>query len=112
MYILIMKFLFYLHSCLDPDINAMVSGDTPTAGELYVLSCTVTGFGRLNPTIVYQWFKDNTVVSGETQSSVTFPFLSLSDAGRYRCDVTVSSNSLSQSISAMSNTKVLILQSK
>ena len=91
----------------------MVSGSTPVVGEIYFLICNVTGFGRLNPTITYQWFRDNTLFSGETQSTLSFSSLSLSDAGQhYRCDVTVSSNLLSQSISAMSNTKVLTLQSK
>ena len=52
------------------------------------------------------------MVSGETQSTLSFSSLSLSDAGRYRCDVTVSSTLLSRSITAMSNTQNLTLQSK
>ena len=93
-------------------VTAMVSGGTPTVGESYSLTCTVTGADRLNPTITYQWFKDNTVVSGETQSTLSFSSLSLSDAGQYRCDVTVSSTLLSQPITKMSNTQDLTLQSK
>ena len=96
----------------EPDITAMVSGGTPTVGESYSLTCTVTGADRLNPTITYKWFKDNTMVSGETQSTLSFSSLSLSDAGQYRCDVTVSSTLLSQSITKMSNTQGLTLQSK
>ena len=90
----------------------MVSGGTPTVGESYSLTCTVTGTDRLNPTITYRWFKDNTVVSGETQSTLSFSSPSLSDAGQYRCRVTVSSTLLSRSISALSNTQDLTLQSK
>ena len=50
--------------------------------------------------------------SGETQSTLSFSSLSLSDAGQYRCDVTVSSTLLSQSVTKMSNTQDLTLQSK
>ena len=102
----------FVPSSPEPVITAMVSGGTPTVGESYSLTCTVTGADRLNPTITYQWFKDNTVVSGETQSTLSFSSLSLSHAGQYRCDVTVSSTLLSQSITEMSNTHDLTLQSK
>ena len=104
--------LTFLPSSPAPIITAMVSGGTPTVGESYSLTCTVTGADRLNTTIAYQWFKDNTMVSNETQSTLSFSSLSLSDAGQYRCDVTVSSTLLSQSITNMSNTQDLTLQSK
>ena len=102
----------FLPSSPEPVITAMVSGGTPTVGESYSLTCTVTGADQLNPMITYQWIKNNTVVSGETQSTLFISSLSLSDAGEYRCDVTVSSTLLSQSISKMSNTHDLTLQSK
>ena len=102
----------FLPSSPEPVITAMVSGGTPTVGESYSLTCTVTGAGQLNPTITYQWFKGTALVSGETQSTLSFSSLSLSDAGQYRCDVTVSSTILSQSITKMSNTQDLTLQSK
>ena len=102
----------FLPSSPAPVITAVVSGGTPTVGDSYSLTCTVTGADRLNPTRTYQWFKDNTVVSGETQSTLSFSSLSLSDAEQYRCRVIVSSNLLSQSITKMSNTQDLTLQSK
>ena len=52
------------------------------------------------------------MVSGETQSSLSFSSLSLSDAGQYRCDITVSSTLLSRSITAMGNSLSLKLHSK
>ena len=52
------------------------------------------------------------MVSGETQSSLSFSSLSLSDAGQYRCDITVSSTLLSRSITAMGNSLYLDLHSK
>ena len=102
----------FLPSSPEPVITAMVSGGTPTVGENYSLTCTVTGADQLNPTITYRWFKDNTVVSGEPQSTLSFSPLSLSDAGQYRCRVTVSSTLLSRSISKVSNAQDLTLQGK
>ena len=90
----------------------MVNGGTQTIGESYSLTCTVIGADRLKPTITYQWFQDNIVVSDETQSTLFFSFLDLSDVGQYRCDVTVSSTLLNTSITAMSNTQNLTVQSK
>ena len=102
----------FLPSSPEPVITAMVSGDTPTVGENYSLTCTVTGADQLNHTITYQWFKDNTTISGETQSTLSFSSLRVSDTGKYRCFVTVSSTLLSHSISETSNTWDLDLQSK
>ena len=101
----------FLLSSPEPVITAMVSGGTSAVGESYSLVCTVTGADQLNPTITYRWFKDNTVVSGETQSTLSFS-LSLYDSGQYRCDITVSSTLLNQSIIAVSNTQDLTLQCK
>ena len=92
----------------------LTSSEFSAVSDQYTLNCTalITEASQLNPTITYQWFKNNTVVSGETQSTLSFFSLSLSDAGQYRCDVNVSSTLLSQSIIAMSNTQDLTLQSK
>lgn len=81
--------------------------DIPFAGDSYSLTCTVTKADRLNPTITYQWFKNNTMVSGETQSNLFFHSLSMSHVGSYRCDVTITSSLLRQPILAMSNTQQL-----
>ena len=102
----------FVPSSPEPVITAMVSGGTPTVGESYSLTCTVTGADRLNPTISYQWFKDNTVVSGETQSTLSFSSLSLSDAGQYRCRVTVASALLNINISNSSHSYRLVIPSK
>ena len=92
----------------------LTSSEFSAVSDQYTLNCAavITEADQLNPTITYQWFKNNTVVSGETQSTLSFFSLSLSDAGQYRCNVTVSSTLLSQSIIAMSNTQDLTLQSK
>ena len=97
----------FLPSSPAPVITAMVSGGTPTVGESYSLTCTVTGADRLNPTITYQWSKGTTFVS--TQSTLSFSSLRLSDAGKYQCFVTVISTLLSQTITVLSNTQIIIL---
>ena len=96
----------------EPVITAMFSGATPTIGESYSLTCTATGADQLNPTIIYQWFKDNTVVSDETQSTLSFSSLSLSNTGQYRCDVTVSSTLLHRKIFNSSYPYQLVIPSK
>ena len=102
----------FLPSSPEPVITAMVSGGTPTVGENYSLTCTVTGADQLNPTMTYQWFKDSTTISGKRQSTLSFSPLRVSDTGKYRCFVTVSSTLLSHSIPETSNTWDLDLQSK
>ena len=64
----------------------------------YTLTCAVTGAENLSPTITYQWTKDNGATQtqvGTNSNTLSFSPLSLSDAGRYTCTVTVSSPYLS-----------------
>ena len=80
------------------------SGATPTAGESYQLTCSVTGAENLNPTITYRWTRNSG--SGQTQvgaysSTLSFTPLRLADAASYVCEVTISSNYLTGDIVAM-----------
>lgn len=92
----------------------MVSGGTPTIGESYMLTCTVTGADEFNRIITYQWLKNNSVVPGEVQSVLTFSSLKLSDAGQYACGATVSLTflRLSENITVMSGSTDINLQRK
>ena len=84
----------------------------------YTLTCSVTGAENLSPTITYQWTRDigTTQTQVETNSNtLSFSPLSLSDAGRYTCDVTVSSPYLNSDIMAASvpgNSPSVTFQSK
>ena len=60
------------------------SGATPTVGEIYAITCSVTG---ANPTI-YQWNRDGILLS-EKGSTISFSPFRLSDAGLYTCEVTL-----------------------
>ena len=77
-------------------------GDPPAAGQSYSLMCTVTGAGSLNPTINYQWYQGQTEV-GTNSPTLTFDPLVLSDTGHYNCEVTISSNQLTQGVMLTSN---------
>ena len=60
----------------------------------YSLTCNVTGAGNLNPTITYQWTKNNITQTqmppaGADPKVLSFSPLRLSDAGQYTCHATV-----------------------
>ena len=62
-------------------------------GQNYSLTCgvTVTEAGNPNPSITYQWTKNNgTQTQVEADRVLSFSPLRLSDAGRYTCQATVS----------------------
>ncbi len=63
---------------------------TPMVGRSFSLLCTVTETDSLQPTISYNWFRGQLPLT--TNGLLTFDTLFLSDAGLYRCEVTVSSD--------------------
>ena len=77
-------------------------GATPVAGEKYTLTCRVSGAESLNPTITYQWTKNNDTVTHTNSKTLLFSTLRVSDAGDYVCKVNVSSGYLIQPIDASS----------
>jgi hypothetical protein len=77
------------------------NGATPTAGENYQLTCSVSGAENLNPTTTYRWTKNSG--SGQTQvgansNTLSFTPLRLADAASYVCEITVSSTYLTGDI--------------
>ena len=79
----------------------------------YSLTCGVNGAGNLNPTITYQWTKNNgtqtQIQIGANPKVLSFSPFSLSDAGQYTCQATVSSPYLSDSINMMASHSVPFL---
>jgi hypothetical protein len=57
---------------------------TVSEGSAVTLGLTVTG----SEPLVYQWFKNNSLMSGVNGSSYTIPFVSQNDAGTYMVLVT------------------------
>ena len=89
-----------------PTVSVQVtdSGATPTAGDYYQLTCSVSGDENLNhTTTTYRWTKNSG--SGQLQvgasSTLSFTPLRLSDAASYVCEVIISSSYLTRDIVAM-----------
>ena len=78
----------------------------------YSLTCGVNGADNLNPTITYQWTKNNgtqtQIQVGGNLQVLSFSPLSLSDAGQYTCQATVSSPYLIDNITRMDSQDVMI----
>ena len=64
-------------------------GATPTAGQSYTLTCSVSGASIT----IYQWRK-NGMVLPETGPTLSFSPFRLSDTGQYICVVTVNNMTL------------------
>ena len=79
------------------------SGATPTAGEDYQLTCSVSGAENLNCTITYRWTRnsDTEIQIGADPSILSFTPLRLADAASYVCEVIISSSYLTRGIAAM-----------
>ena len=70
----------------------------PTVGKNYTLICSVSGAEKLNPTIIYGWYK-NTDSQTQLGTTLFFQSFTLSDAGRYTCNVSIGSDYLNGNIS-------------
>ena len=81
----------------------------------YSLTCDVTGDENLSSIRTYHWTRDNGAMSqvGTNSNTLSFSSLSLSDAGRYTCNVTVSSPYLNNNVMALSsNSEDVVFESK
>ena len=54
------------------------------AGENYTLTCQVTGGGTTTPT--YRWFKNGSLLTGQTTATLSFSPLIETDSGVYTCE--------------------------
>ena len=100
-----------------PSLSVQISNivATPTAGENYLLTCSVSGAENLSPTITYRWTKNNGTQTqvGTNSNTLFFTPLGLSDAASYGCEVTISSSYLSGNIVGMNaNTQDVRIQSE
>ena len=87
----------------------IINTGIPTAGENYQLTCAVLGAENLNPTITYQWTKNNIQMQIKSNSeTLSFTPLRLSDAANYACTVTIASSYLTGDISVMNFQEVTV----
>ena len=85
-------FLFPDLSPFDICVNVEITTNgTKVLGESgYSLRCGVIVTGTANPSMTYQWTKNNGIQTQVgTDEVLSFSPLRLSDAGRYTCQVTV-----------------------
>ena len=72
------------------------STDIQSVGNTFNMTCAVLGLDHVKPVFVYQWTNVNddsiSISSSESSSIISFPSLTLSNAGQYICKVNVSSN--------------------
>ena len=112
--------LFYVHQIFltpGPSISVMVTADGALVlGQNgYMLICSVSGAENLNPTITYQWTRNNGTQTqvGTNSNTLSFSPLRLSDVGQYTCEVTISSSFLNSEITMdSSDSRTLALQSE
>ena len=95
--------IFWLFSAPSVSVQISDSRSTPTAGESYQLTCSVSGAENLNPTTTYRWTRNSgtEVQVGADPSTLSFTPLRLADAASYVCEVTISSSYLTGDIVAM-----------
>ena len=94
-----------LFNSIAPPVTVLIIDDetTPTAGQNYTLTCSVTGAENLNSTITYQWTKNDGTVIHTISNTLFFSTLRISNAGHYICKINISSDYLIQDIDASSN---------
>ena len=77
-----------------PPILVTITGSTttPTVGQSYTLTCTLSGGGDTLQTqgSTYHWRKNGAIINGQLEQTLSFSSLRLSDAGQYSCTVTMS----------------------
>ena len=99
---------YYVTLCLcvftsAPSVSVQIGSivATPTAGENYLLTCSVSGAENLNPTTIYRWTKNGGTQVGTSSNTLFFTPLRLTDAASYVCEVIISSVYLAGDIVAM-----------
>ena len=92
-----------------PPITVLIAGGevSPSIGYGYTLMCSIFGAEDLNATLVYEWRNEvNKIFSNS--SILYFSSLKLSDAGRYACQISVTSNYLHDAITVIEHHNLVI----
>jgi hypothetical protein len=86
-------------------VKVTSKGNVIPGGQDFSLKCTISGEEALNSILTYQWTKNNSTGQlqvGSNTSTLSFPSLRLSDAGKYSCQVRVSSRYLRDALNVTS----------
>ena len=97
-----------------PHVSVQIDNivSTTTAGENYLLTCSVLGAENLNPAITYRWIKNNSSLVGTNSNTLFFTPLRLTDAATYVCEVIISSNYLTDIIAMNATSQDVRIQSE
>jgi hypothetical protein len=90
-------------------------GHVPIAGEQYSLTCNVFGVNSLDPSITYQWIKNNSntqMQTGNNSNSLFFSNLKLSDTGEYSCQANIHSPFIREDIFTVTQFQSIVIRSK
>ena len=106
--------LFYVLA--EPVVSARITTRLSEASSMaqkgYFLICSINGTENLNPSISYQWTKNNgthiQMQTGNDPQVLSVSLFRLSDAGEYTCLVTISSSYVHDNIIVMENQHVAI----
>ena len=72
-------------------------------GSAYSLNCTISGVDRLTDAIIiYLWWKDGNAMFNQTAYIMSLSSLTISDAGQYMCQTTITSSFISAPITIQS----------
>ncbi len=92
---------------IGPELSVgITSTGISTERQNYSLICTINGVGSLN--VIYQWHKDGNITIVSNSSTLNFTPLTQSDDGTYTCTVTITSQLLNNTHTAMNETVVIV----
>ena len=102
--------VYYTVFATVPTITVQITDGeiTPSIGHEYSLLCSISGAENLNATLVYYEWRSTDQLLSSNSSTLRFSSLKLSDAGRYTCQVSVTSNYLHEAITMIESYNLLI----
>jgi hypothetical protein len=93
-----------LSSYTIPVITSQPSNVTAFETDLVTFSIEATG---LNPPLTYQWYKNGSIISGATNSTLSFPAITSDSGSTYYCIVGDQSTATNSDVWVQSNTVTL-----
>lgn len=105
--------VYYTVFAIVPTITVQITDGevTPSIGHGYTLTCSISGAENLNDTLPYYEWRSRGQLLSSNSSTLHFYSLKLSDAGRYTCQASVTSNYLHEPIT-MVESHNLVIKSK
>ena len=89
-----MIIILYINDHVDPTIDVNITPSTDqilNVGEIFNITCAARELNVVDPKYNYRWTRDggNSISDNAT---ISFSSLNISNAGKYTCEVNISSN--------------------